>query len=196
MYRAPFAAIAIAILSCAAPAANRALHAQTGQTASTTSATSATSAAQTKQAAPQTVEVKRSGPRFGLTYLGGDIPKGLLYKYHTDVSNVVTQFGWQFERQLFSIKGGPTALTELIFLAGGLDQNEFIPSASWIVGVRSQSNIEFGVGPNVGRGGHGMVFALGKTFRAGVMNVPVNVAYIPGKAGARISVLTGFNIAK
>jgi hypothetical protein len=32
------------------------------------------------------------------------------------------------------------------------------------------------------------------TFRAGAVNVPVNVAVVPSKAGTRVTVLTGFSL--
>jgi hypothetical protein len=38
-----------------------------------------------------------------------------------------------------------------------------------------------------------MAIAAGVTMRAGPLNVPMNVAIVPGKAGTRVSILTGFN---
>jgi hypothetical protein len=37
------------------------------------------------------------------------------------------------------------------------------------------------------------VFAAGVTFRSGALNLPVNFAVVPSGAGARVSVLAGFN---
>ncbi len=37
------------------------------------------------------------------------------------------------------------------------------------------------------------VFAAGKSFKSGRMNIPVNVFYIPGRGGARFGVSVGFN---
>ena len=138
-------------------------------------------------------EVKRSGPRFGVTFLGGGIVDTLRERYDTDVGTIVTQFGWQFERQFMSFSGGPTAVSEWIVLVGGLEQGVFLPSLSWIVGVRLPNDIEFGVGPNLTPAGAALVLTGGKTFRAGALNVPVNLAVVPSKVGTRVSLLTGFN---
>lgn len=141
----------------------------------------------------RSVKVKRSGPRFGVTYLGGAIVDTLRASYETDVGNVVTQFGWQFERQFMSFPGGPAAVSEWILLVGGLEQGAFLPSLSWIVGVRLPNDVEFGVGPNLSPAGSALVLTGGKTFRAGALNVPVNIAVVPSQIGTRVSLLTGFN---
>lgn len=41
-----------------------------------------------------------------------------------------------------------------------------------------------------------MVFAVGKTFRSGYLNLPVNVYYSPRKDGSLIGLVLGFNVAK
>jgi hypothetical protein len=106
----------------------------------------------------------------------------------------VSQFGWQFEKQFFSMQSGVTAVTEWVGLIGGLEQSLAIPSLSWMVGLRTASGAEFGVGPNITPAGAALALAAGVTLRAGVVNVPINVAYVPSKAGPRISVLSGFNL--
>ena len=136
---------------------------------------------------------ERSGPRFGVTYLGGAIPDTAAAR-GMEVSRVITQFGWQIERQFLAFDGGPTAVSEWILLVGGLEQGAFIPSISWIVGVRLPNNVEFGVGPNVAAGGTALVLTAGRTYTAGALNVPVNVAVVPSKIGTRLSVMTGFNM--
>lgn len=40
------------------------------------------------------------------------------------------------------------------------------------------------------------VFAVGKTFKSGNMNIPVNAYVTPGRDGWRIGISTGFNVAK
>lgn len=150
-------------------------------------------AAQLPDPRSRTVQVKRSGPRFGVTYLGGAIVDTLRASYETDVGKIVTQFGWQFERQFMSFAGGPTAVSEWIFLVGGLEQGAILPSLSWIIGVRLPNDVEFGVGPNLSPAGASLVLTGGKTFRAGALNVPVNLAVVPSKIGTRVSLLTGFN---
>jgi hypothetical protein len=148
--------------------------------------------AQTDNRVPTPVKrIKLSGPRFGITYLGGSIVDSLA-AYDVDVSPVITQFGWQFERMLFAGNDGLSAVTEWVLLVGGLEQSAFIPSVSWLVGVRGPSGAEFGVGPNVSPAGSALAIAAGVTTRAGAFNLPVNIAVVPGKIGTRVSVLVGF----
>ena len=139
-------------------------------------------------------KLSRSGPRFGVTYLGGAIPDTIKSRFDTDVSRVITQFGWQYERQFASLENGPVALNEWVFLIGGLDQGTFLPSLTWLVGIRTQSQFEFGVGPNATPAGVALAISAGKTFHNGALAIPVNVAYVPGKIGQRFSILTGFNL--
>ena len=141
-----------------------------------------------------TKQVNRSGPRFGITFLGGSITDSLRSKHDIDVASVITQFGWQFERQFASLEGGPVALNEWVFLVGGLDQNEFLPSLSWLVGVRFPNQFEIGIGPNVTPAGVALAASAGMTFRAGALAIPVNIALVPSKVGLRSSLLTGFNL--
>jgi len=111
-----------------------------------------------------------------------------------EVGPVITQFGWQYERQFASLEQGPVALNEFILLIGGLDQGTFIPSITWIVGIRTPGNFEFGVGPNATPNGVALAISSGVTFRAGALAIPVNLAIVPGRIGTRASLLTGFNL--
>jgi hypothetical protein len=65
-----------------------------------------------------------------------------------------------------------------------------------MVGLRSRDGLELGIGPNVTPGGVALAMAAGVTVRAGVVNVPVNVAVVPSKVGTRVSILTGFNMRR
>ena len=157
----------------------------------TTIVIAAPAAAQTIPPPARTVTL--SGPRFGLTMLGeGVVAK--LRERSIEVTPTISQFGWQFEKQFFSSQSGLTAVTEWVGLLGGLEQSVALPSLSWMVGVRTREGAEFGIGPNVTPAGTALAIAAGVTFRAGVLNVPVNMAIVPSKAGTRISVLTGFNL--
>ena len=147
--------------------------------------------AQTIPPAAKTVSL--SGPRFGVTMLGDGVVTALNER-HIEVSPMVTQFGWQFEKQFYSSQSGLTAVTEWVGLIGGLEQSVALPSLSWMVGVRTRDGAEFGIGPNVTPAGTALAIAAGITFRAGVLNVPVNLAVVPSRAGVRVSVLTGFNL--
>jgi hypothetical protein len=61
----------------------------------------------------------------------------------------ISQFGWQFEKQFYNRNGGIAAVNELVFLLGGLEQGVALPSLSWMVGLRSPTGLEFGIGPNI-----------------------------------------------
>jgi hypothetical protein len=142
---------------------------------------------------PVARSVSLAGPRVGLTFLSpGVVDK--LRENDVHVGPVVSQFGWQLEKQFFSGQGGVTAVTELVGLIGGLEQSVAIPSLSWMVGVRTSTGTEFGIGPNITPAGAALAIAAGITFRQGVLNVPVNVAVVPSKAGLRVSLLSGFNL--
>ena len=59
--------------------------------------------------------------------------------------------------------------------------------------MRTRSGTEFGAGPNLSPAGGAIVLAAGKTFRAGALNLPVNLAVVPSASGVRVSLLCGFN---
>jgi hypothetical protein len=144
---------------------------------------------------PRTQSVSLAGPRFGVTILDAGVVD-TLQQHGIQVRPMVTQFGWQLEKQFFTRDGGVTALNEWVFLLGGLDQGVVLPSLTWMVGVRSSGGAEFGVGPNVTPLGVALALAAGTTFRAGALNVPLNIAVVPAKSGTRVSVLTGFSLKR
>jgi hypothetical protein len=136
--------------------------------------------------------VNLSGPRFGFTSLSQGIVDKLAER-DIVVRSGITQFGWQFEKQFYSKAGGIAAVNEFVFLLGGLEQGEALPSVSWMVGLRSPTGLEFGIGPNITPAGVALAVAAGVTFRSGSLNVPVTFAVVPSKEGMRVSMLTGFN---
>lgn len=136
-----------------------------------------------------------AGPRFGVTFLSEGIVQKLAER-NIDVSSQISQFGWQFERQFFARGSNLTLVTEWIALLGGLDQSVALPSLSWLVGVRMRDGAEFGIGPNITPAGTALVLATGITFRTEGLNIPVNVAIVPSKAGTRVSVMTGFSLRR
>ena len=142
-----------------------------------------------------TKSVNLSGPRFGLTALSTGVVDEL-HKRSIDVDSNISQFGWQFERQFYTRGSGVAAVNEWVVLLGGLDQGVVLPSLSWMVGLRTREGAEFGIGPNITPAGVALAVAAGVTFRAGSMNVPMNVAVVPSKVGTRLSVLTGFNMRR
>jgi hypothetical protein len=136
-----------------------------------------------------------SGPRFGLTMLSpGNVDA--LKKEHINVRPMISQFGWQFERRFYSKQDGMTALTEWVPLISGLEQGVVLPSLNWLVGVRTSTGAEFGIGPNITPLGVGLVIAAGVTVRSGALNIPLNFAIASSKSGSRVTIMTGFNIRK
>lgn len=145
-------------------------------------------------APPVAHETSLAGPRFGITALSEGIVSKLQTEADIAIAPVVSQFGWQFEKQFYGNGSGPTAITEAVVLIGGLEQGVALPSLSWLVGVRTREGVEFGVGPNITPFGVALAMAAGVTFRTGVLNVPVNVAVVPSRSGMRVSLLTGFTL--
>ena len=139
--------------------------------------------------------VNLSGPRFGMTALSTGVVDELK-KRDIEVGTNISQFGWQFEKQFYTRSSGVAAVNEWVFLLGGLDQGVALPSLSWLVGLRTREGAEFGIGPNITPAGVALALAGGVTFRAGNLNVPMNVAVVPSKVGTRISILTGFNMRR
>jgi len=100
-----------------------------------------------------------SGPRFGVTVLDRGVLDRLEERAIT-VRPVISQFGWQLEKQFFSASSGLTALNEWVLLVGGLEQGVALPSATWMVGIRTSSGTEFGVGPNITPAGLALVSTI------------------------------------
>ena len=144
---------------------------------------------------PLTKTMSLEGPRVGFTSLS----PGVIETLRADGINVrplITQFGWQFEKQFYSKGTGLSALSEWVVLLGGLEQGLAVPSLNWIVGLRTSEGAEFGIGPNLTPAGAALAVAAGVTFRTGALNIPMNVAVVPSKTGVRVSVLSGFNFRR
>jgi hypothetical protein len=137
---------------------------------------------------------KLSGPRIGLTAIGGKMAETLKDKY--DAFPLVTQFGWQFEWRYFSVENGPTGVVEFVPLIGGVEQGLILPSLSLLIGMRSRKGVEFGIGPNISVSGASIVIAAGITKKTGNINWPINLSLLPSEKGLRVSLLVGFNIAE
>ena len=134
----------------------------------------------------------RSGPRFGVAYLTTGSVTAENAGQH--VAPVMSLFGWQFERQFPTGNATtPVPVTELVMLVGAMEQGAFLPSASWLVGMRKPNGWEAGVGPTLTGAGVQLVAAVGVTHRMGDVNLPINFAVGPGRRGASLSVTSGFN---
>jgi len=160
---------------------------------------------------------KLAGPRIGFTLLthgsSADFINDRSSEY-TEYDEVwtegqkvafISQYGWQWETR-FVDNGDIAGLVEWVVVVGGMEQGMFLPAVSSLVGIRTGNGMEAAVGPNISLSGIGMVFTLGKNFRSGDLNFPVNIAFVPGKSsawgdggeptGARISLILGFNMSK
>jgi hypothetical protein len=136
--------------------------------------------------------VHLDGPRLGFTVLSARvIDKARENNVH--LGPVISQFGWQFESRLFRLANGMSGLVEFVPLVGGLDQGQFLPSVSALLGLRGPKGFEFGVGPNLTLLGPGLVLAMGTSIQSSGINFPINLAVAPSSEGARISLLVGFN---
>ena len=134
----------------------------------------------------------RSGPRVGAAYLvGGSVTAE---REGRSATPLITLFGWQIEHQFDAGPGLPTPMTELVLLAGGMEQGLLLPSASWLLGLRQRNGLEVGAGPTLTGAGVQLAIAGGVTHSIGSLNVPVNLAVAPGRRGASISITTGFNV--
>ena len=137
---------------------------------------------------------KLAGPRLGAVYISASPASGFLNGTHDifedkevrwedyDPNGTVTSlYGWQFESR-FADGYQVTGIVEWILLVGGMERGKFLPSASSMVGARMANGLEFAVGPNLSLGGIAMVFGMGYNFKVGDLNMPVNLAFVPGRA--------------
>jgi hypothetical protein len=138
------------------------------------------------------VEDRRSGPRVGAAYLVGGSVTAEREGVH--VAPLMSLFGWQVEHPFpTGVAGGPLPIVEMVALVGGIEQNRALFSYSMILGARQPNGWEAGIGPTLTGAGAQLTFAGGITRRAGLLNVPLNLAVSPGRRGASISFTTGFN---
>ena len=119
-----------------------------------------------------------SGPRIGFTIISnGDLKDGLVDEFGL-TTNIITQFGYQFEKQIMGDENVAGLVEGIVFL-GGLEHGLFLPSLSGMFGARFSSGYEFAIGPNLSLGGAGLVLGVGKTIEAGNLNIPINFAWVP-----------------
>src|SRR5688572_12625554 len=73
------------------------------------------------QPPPLAKTVNLSGPRFGVTSLADGVVARLAER-NIEVQPMISQFGWQFEKQFYSKDSGVAVVNEWVALVGGLDQ--------------------------------------------------------------------------
>ena len=139
-----------------------------------------------------------SGPRMGLMMAPGDGSIARRLKDH-GLGNVVSQFGWQFERRVVPFGGGPQLVTEAIPLFGGVEYGKLVPSLTLVMGVRSPSGFEFGMGPSFTVASAtginaGLVIAVGKSIDYGAVCIPLNLAVSTNPRGTMVTLIAGYAI--
>lgn len=138
--------------------------------------------------------IKLSGPRVGLTYIGGDLGQKMI---ENNINPYISQFGWQFETRYFTTQNGLQGLVETVILLGGFEAEEPVLSGSLLFGFRTRSGFEVGAGPNLSTAsGNAFVFAIGHTAKTEFVNIPVNFAIVPSSEAVKYTFLIGFNIRR
>jgi len=139
------------------------------------------------------VKMNLSGPRYGITTIPGgtEIAKELEDR---DLDLTFSQFGWQFEYNAVPTSGDLDFMVEIVGLLGGSEMGVILPSLTGLIGVRTLDGFEFGVGPNLSITGASLCAAVGKAFEYGGIRIPVNLSYVKGPDGVRISIVTGFAV--
>jgi hypothetical protein len=218
-------------------------------------------------------KVKNSGPRVGYAYMVGSMAEFATRSTDRgglDIFPGISMIGYQIEGQYVGTENF-SALVEGVFNVSGLEQGQFIPTATIMNGFRfGKAGWEFGFGPGFGlkkvsngffdtEGTFGekdtyfnssdwdaraaienadptqtpsffkadgtmktlteinskynleskhadtrgrlaistmFVMAIGRTFRAGSLNIPVNVFYSSRKGGGMVGLSVGFNVLK
>jgi hypothetical protein len=141
-----------------------------------------------------------SGPRLGITYVGGSGPLAEALESR-DVGRWISQFGWHTEYQVTPKNGGPSFVIEFVPLIAGVEYGHFIPSFSLPMGIRLENGFEIGLGPNVLLGGKdvfntALIIAVGKTFDFRGVSIPINLAYVRSPAGDRLGLIFGYAIQR
>lgn len=160
--------------------------------------------------------LKLDGPRFGMSFFTGPVADRFMLERSKGGYNGsypgVWMFGYQFEKQYLNT-GDLQVLFEFIPMVNGLDQGLFMPSFTLLHGIRSNhTGLEFAFGPSIKvlqvdknmmidsredyKISSDFIFAFGRSFKSGRMNIPFNVFVIPGKSGFRTGFSFGFNISK
>jgi hypothetical protein len=141
------------------------------------------------------------GPRVGFTYITTDSAvfteelNRVDYLSGRAYTPFITQFGFNVEeRILLGTTKDHFAFQEVV-LVGGLDQSAAIPTVGVLIGYRSESGFEFGLGPIWSLDGFSVVYAMGWTFNFQNVYVPVNLAVVPDFVSGQnhVSIYTGFN---
>jgi len=99
------------------------------------------------------IDIRNNGPRVGVAFIMGEMADRLSapeYEGGWDAIPVVSQFGYQFEKEYLSA-GDFHALIEGLFILSGPEQQLFNPKFVLMNGFRSgKTGLEFAFGPSFG----------------------------------------------
>ena len=138
--------------------------------------------------------IKLSGPRFGVTSIKGD--QGDMLEA-AGLSTLRSQFGWQFETRYFETESGFQGLIEWVPLVAGLETDNPALSLNLIVGFRTRTGFEMGVGPNISTsngGEYSIIYAAGYSVKFDNIYFPINFAIAPSSEAVKYTLLVGFNL--
>ena len=155
-----------------------------------------TSASSTPEPERKDKAIKLAGPRAGFTYIGGDLGKQMR---DNSIAPYISQVGWQFETRYFETREGLQGLIEAVVLLGGIETQQPVLSGSLLVGFRTKSGLEAGIGPNVSTANNGsssLVIAVGHTYKSDNVYIPINFALVPSAGAVKYTFLVGFILRK
>ena len=147
---------------------------------------------------PELVQSDWSGPRMGLMCAHGDPSISRRLKEH-GLGNVVSQFGWQVEHRIAPFGDGPQLVTEGVVLMGGVEYGKLVPGATLVLGLRTRSGFEFGMGPGLSAtsatsASSSLIIAAGKSIDYGAVCIPINVAVSTNPKGTMVTLIAGYAI--
>jgi hypothetical protein len=104
-------------------------------------------------------------------------------------------FGFNLEYRVLLGDSRDHFAIQMLLAGFGLEQSVFIPSGALLMGYRSWTGIEVGIGPVVNPSGIGVIVAVGYTFSFNGVYVPFDVSFqIPNaRLSPAIIISTGFN---
>lgn len=110
------------------------------------------------------------------------------------IPSLSAMLGFRFSNSGFEFGLGP--VLRGVKLADGFYDND----NQWHLVQDTESQPDFPIVKSLDSRGefsasYGMIFAIGKTFRSGYLNLPVNLYYSPRKEGSVMGITLGFNVA-
>jgi hypothetical protein len=110
------------------------------------------------------------------------------------IPSVTSMLGFRFNKSGFEFGLGP--VLRMVKTANGY----YDSTNTWQLAKGLPADHDFDIINNLDQRGDyqlstGMIFAVGKTFRSGYLNMPVNLYFSPRKEGSVVGIILGFNVA-